>query len=249
MFIIFEGVIYVERLQKKIASLGYCSRRHAEELITKGLVEVNGEVITKLGSTVKPGDVIIVEGNILDNNKSYEYYLLNKPKGVVTTTNDDKDRTTVIDFIDTTSRIYPVGRLDYDTSGILLLTNDGNLANLLMRPDSLVDKKYVVKVKGEVHISDVQKLRNGIYIDGIKTKKAKVKLKSVDKKKSTSILEITIHEGKNHQIKKMFSSLGYEVIKLRREEYANLNLKGLRPGEYRPLSVKEVKVLYSLCKK
>lgn len=212
MFIIFEGVIYVERLQKKIASLGYCSRRHAEELITKGLVEVNGEVITKLGSTVKPGDVIVVEGNILDNNKSYEYYLLNKPKGVVTTTNDDKDRTTVVDLIDTTSRIYPVGRLDYDTSGILLLTNDGELANLLMKPDSLVDKKYVVKVKGEVHISDVQKLRNGIYIDGIKTKKAKVKLKSVDKRNLLQYLRLLFMKEEIVKLKKCSHHLVMKLL-------------------------------------
>lgn len=239
----------MERLQKRIASVGYCSRRKAEELITKGLVEVNGEIVTKLGTTVKPGDVISVEGNILDNAKNYEYYLLNKPQGVVTTTSDEKGRKTVIDLIDTDARIYPVGRLDYDTTGALILTNDGELANLLASPKSMVDKKYIVKVKGFVTIGDIQRLRKGVIIDGIMTSRARVKLKSADKIKETSIVDITIHEGRNHQVKKMFEVLGYKVIKLRREEYAFLNLKGLMPGEYRPLTVKEVKVLYSLCKK
>lgn len=239
----------MERIQKKIASLGYCSRRKAEELIVKGLVEVNGEVVTKLGTTVKPGDIITVEGNILDSSRAYEYYLLNKPKGVVTTTKDEKNRVAVVDLIDTSARIYPVGRLDYDTTGALILTNDGELANLLMRPDSLVDKTYIAKVEGIVTIPSLQKLRNGVIIDGVKTKKARVRLKSYDKKKDTSVVEITIHEGKNHQIKKMLESVGNKVIKLRRERYANLNLKGLMPGEYRPLTIKEVKILYSLCKK
>ena len=239
----------MERLQKRIASLGYCSRRKAEELITKGLVEVNGEVVDKLGTTVKPGDIIVVEGNVLDTNRHFEYYLLNKPKGVVTTTNDEKGRKTVVDLIDTPTRIYPVGRLDYDTTGILLLTNDGELANMLMSPKSEVDKTYIAKIEGTIKVSDIQKLRNGVVIEGFKTSKAKVKVKSVDKKKNTSVVVLTIHEGKNHQVKKMFEVLGYKVTKLRREKYANLDLKGLLPGEYRTLSIKEVKVLYSLCKK
>lgn len=239
----------MERLQKRIANLGYCSRRKAEELITKGQVEVNGEVVDKLGTTVKPGDIIVVEGNVLDTNRHFEYYLLNKPKGVVTTTSDEKGRKTVVDLIDTPTRIYPVGRLDYDTTGILLLTNDGELANMLMSPKSEVDKTYIAKIEGTIKVRDIQRLRNGVVIEGFKTSKAKVKVKSVDKKKNTSVVVLTIHEGKNHQVKKMFEVLGYKVTKLRREKYANLDLKGLLPGEYRTLSIKEVKVLYGLCKK
>lgn len=238
----------MERLQKKIASLGYCSRRRAEELITKGLVEVNGEVVTKLGTTVKAGDVIAVEGNILDSAKSYEYYLLNKPKGVVTTTNDEKGRTTVIDLIETNTRIYPVGRLDYDTTGILILTNDGELANLLASPSSNVDKTYIAKIEGCISIPSIQLLRKGVVIDGVKTKRARVKLKSVDKKKNTSIVEITIHEGKNHQVKKMFEAVGFEVLKLKREVFAFFTVGSLNSGEYRKLTIKEVKQLYGMFK-
>ena len=162
---------------------------------------------------------------------------------------DKKNRVAVVDLIDTSARIYPVGRLDYDTTGALILTNDGELANLLMSPSSLVDKTYVAKVKGIVQIPDMQKLRSGVIIDGVKTKKAQARIKSIDKKKETTVVTLTIHEGKNHQVKKMFEVLGYKVIKLRRESIGNLNLKGLMPGEYRTLSIKEVKILYSLCKK
>ena len=239
----------MERLQKVIALAGVTSRRKAEELIINGKVRVNGLVVRELGTKVSGTDIIEVDGAIIDRDIHKKYYLLNKPKGVVTTTSDEKGRTTVVDLIDTTTRIYPVGRLDYDTTGILILTNDGELANLLMRPDSLVDKTYIAKVEGIVTIPSLQKLRNGVIIDGVKTKKARVRLKSYDKKKDTSVVEITIHEGKNHQIKKMLESVGNKVIKLRRERYANLNLKGLMPGEYRPLTIKEVKILYSLCKK
>ena len=239
----------MERLQKVIANLGYCSRRHAEELIISNKVKVNGNVVNELGSKVKKGDTIEVEGNILDNNKNYEYYLFNKPREVISAASDYKGRKTVVDFIATETRIYPIGRLDYDTTGIILLTNDGELANLLMHPSSKIDKQYVARVNGIVTGSDVMKLRNGIVIDGRKTSKAKVKLKSVDKKMNKSIVEITIHEGRNQQVRKMFEALGHDVVKLKREKYANLDLSNVKVGEYRKLSFKEVTTLYSLCKK
>jgi len=239
----------MERLQKVIANLGYCSRRHAEELIINNKVKVNGNIVNELGSKVKKGDTIEVEGNILDNSKNYEYYLLNKPREVISASSDDKGRKTVVDLIDTTTRIYPIGRLDYDTTGIILLTNDGKLANLLMHPSSNIDKVYVAKINGVVKGSDIMKLRNGVVIDGKKTSKAKVKLKSVDKKTNKSIVELTIHEGRNHQVRKMFEVLGYDVVKLKREKYANLDLNKVKVGEYRKLSFKEVTTLYSLCKK
>ena len=238
----------MERLQKVIANIGYCSRRRAEELIVKGEVLVNGEVVRELGTKVKSGDVITVEGNILDNSKNYEYYLLNKPREVVSTVSDEHNRRTVTSLIDTDTRIYPVGRLDYDTSGLILLTNDGYLANELMHPASKIEKRYIVKVDGIVTGYDVKKLRNGVIIDGKRTSRCKVKLKSVDKKKKRSILEITIHEGRNHQVKRMIESIGKSVIKLRREGYAIFDIRGLKTGEYRKLTNKEVAILYSLCR-
>ena len=239
----------MERLQKVIAGRGYCSRRKAEELIVGGKVRVNGVIVDKLGTKVSKNDEILVDGNVIDNTINYEYYLLYKPKGVVTTTDDDKGRKTVISLIDTTTRIYPIGRLDYDTSGVLLLTNDGKLANGLMHPASEVDKVYVAKVAGILTGYDVKKLKAGIIIDGYKTKRAHVKIKKINRDKDTCIVEIIIHEGRNRQVRKMIESLGKKVIKLKRERFAFLDLKGLKSGEYRKLSNKEIAVLYSLIKK
>lgn len=238
----------MERLQKVIANLGYCSRRKAEELISDGKVKVNGITVREMGVKVKSSDTIEVGNTILDNNKNYEYYILNKPKGVVSTVSDDLGRKTVVDLIDTKTRIYPIGRLDYDTTGLLLLTNDGVLANKLMHPSSNIYKTYVARVDGIVKGYDIKRLKDGVMIDGVKTAKCHVKLKSVDAKKEKSIVELTIHEGKNHQVKKMFESLGYRVSKLKREKYANMDLTGLKTGEYRKLSNKEIAVLYSLIK-
>lgn len=238
----------MERLQKVIANLGYCSRRKAEELIKEGKVLVNGNVVKELGTKVKNRDTIEVEGNILDNNKNYEYYILNKPKGVVTTTNDEHGRKTVIDLIDTSTRIYPIGRLDYDTTGLLLLTNDGELANKLMHPSFKIDKTYIAKIEGIISPISIKKLRSGVVIDGYKTRSARVKVKSIDKKTNKSIVEITISEGKNHQVKKMFEAVGHQVLKLKREKYAIFDIKDLKVGEYRKLTFKEVSILYSLVK-
>jgi len=234
----------MDRISKVIANSGYCSRRKAEELITLGKVKVNNVIIKELGTKVNGNDIINVEGNIISREEK-EYYLLNKPRGVVATTNDDKNRKTVVDLIKTNKRIYPVGRLDYDTTGVLILTNDGELTNKLLHPSSLINKKYLAKIKGILSKNEITLLENGVLIDGFKTSKAKVKVKKIDKVKQTSLVEITIHEGKNHQVKKMFMAVGHEVIKLKREEFAFLNVKDLKPGEYRVLSIKEVKRLYN----
>ena len=238
----------MERIQKVIAECGYCSRRKAEKLILEGKVKVNGNTVLELGTKVNHGDSIEVEGVILDNNKNYEYYLLYKPRGVVSTVSDDKGRKTVVDLINTNTRIYPIGRLDYDTTGVLLLTNDGNLSNKLMKPNSNIDKLYIVKVEGILTGYDVKRLREGIIIDGKKTSKASVKIKSISREKNTCMVEMIIHEGRNRQIRKMIEAVGKKVIKLKRERYAFLDLTGLKVGEYRKLSNKEIAILYSLVK-
>ena len=239
-------VMQVERVQKVIANNGYCSRRKAEELIQKGKVKVNDVVIRELGTLVNTSDTIEVDGYVLENNVEKVYILLNKPRGVVTSTSDDKHRKVVTDLVHIPTRVYPVGRLDYDTTGVLLLTNDGELTNLLLHPSNKIEKVYIAKIKGILTVGHRKTLENGVIIDGQKTDRARVRTQKVDRKANASIVEITIHEGRNHQIKNMFKELGYEVIKLRRDSLAFLNCDGIPTGEYRFLSVKEVKVLYNL---
>lgn len=238
----------MERLQKVIANSGFCSRRKAEELISGGNVKVNGKIVTELGTKVDKSDAITIFDKALTIEQK-EYILLNKPRGVITSTNDDKKRKTVMDLIDTDKRLYPVGRLDYDTTGALLLTNDGELANLLMHPKNNIEKLYIAKVNGFVDKDSLNKLSRGVYIDNFKTSKSKVRLKKYDKKTNTSIVEIIIHEGRNHQVKKMFEAVGYEVLKLKREKISFLTIDSLKSGEYRYLSLKEVKKLYGEIKK
>jgi 23S rRNA pseudouridine2605 synthase len=237
----------MERLQKVIANSGLTSRRKAEELIVSGKVKVNGEVITSLGTKVKDNDEIEVNGNIISKEDKV-YYILNKPRGVITSTSDEHDRTTVVNLIEDDKRIYPVGRLDYDTTGLLILTNDGELANKLMHPKNEIDKVYVAKINGMLNPKELMKLKSGVIIDGTKTRRARVKIRKYDKNTDTSIVEITIHEGKNHQVKKMFEAVNHEVLKLKRERIAFLDLTGLKSGEYRKLNPKEVAKLYALDK-
>ena len=236
----------MERLQKVIANSGYTSRRKAEELIKQGKVQVNGKRVTELGTKVSYEDIITIEGQTINKNIPKEYYLLNKPRNYICSLNDDKKRKTVISLIDTETRIYPVGRLDYDTTGLLILTNDGELANILMHPSNNVEKVYIAKIEGILTTEEIKQLNEGIMIEGIKCRPKRVRIKSKDIDKNTEIIEISIVEGRNHIVKKIFASIGHSVIKLKREQYAFLSIKDLGSGEYRTLSLKEVKKLYNL---
>ena len=233
------------RLQKAIADSGFCSRRKAEEFISQGKVYVNGNKITLLGTKVNEKDEIIVDGNILAKQDK-EYYIFYKPRGVVCTTKDDKGRKTVVDFFNSNKRLYPIGRLDYDTTGLLLMTNDGEFANLMMHPKSKIEKLYIAKLEGILTGFEIKTIKKGIIIDGTKCIPDRVKLKSIDKKSNTCIVEIIVHEGKNHEIKRIFESVGHTVLKLKRESYGFLDLSGLSSGKSRKLTTKEVQKMHAL---
>ncbi len=236
----------MERLQKVIAHAGLASRRKAEELILNGRVKVNGKVEKELGVKVGPSDRIEVDGIPVEREEPV-YFLLYKPRGVISSVKDDKGRKTVTDFFaHIPQRIYPVGRLDYDTSGALLMTNDGEFANLLMHPSSEVDKVYVAKVKGIPSREQLRSLEKGIRLEDGKTAPARAKMLSLDKKKQTAIVEIIIHEGRNRQVRRMFEAIGHQVLKLKRERYGNLTLQGLSAGESKELTPHEVKQLRAL---
>lgn len=236
------------RLQKRISDLGYTSRRKGEDLIKRGLVKVNGEIVTELGFKVNGEDLIEVEGKVINQEIKYYYYLLNKPAGVIASTKDLKGRKTVTDLIDAPVRIYPVGRLDYDTTGALILTNDGELTNYLTHPSYMIKKTYLVKVKGIIGKDEIIKLKKGIIIDKKRVIPSHLKVKRKDYKNQISFVEITIHEGMYHVVKRMMEKVGLDVIKLHRKNIEFLDVKSLNGGEYRELSSNEVRKLYSLCK-
>ena len=234
----------MERLQKYLSFCGIASRRKSEELILAGKVKVNGKVVTELGTKVSEKDEVEVE-NMEVYKKEKEYYLLYKPEKTICSVSDEKGRTTVVDLIETDEKIFPVGRLDYDTTGLLLLTNDGELTNKLTHPKGFVEKTYIAKVSGIVTGKEIHELEEGIELEGVKTKKARAKLKKIDKKNNKSYVELTITEGRNHQVKNMFAALGHKVLKLKRISYAFFDLEGMKIGEYRRLTTKEVEQLYN----
>lgn len=239
----------MERLQKKIANNSSYSRRKAEELILDGQVKVNGKIIRELGTKVSETDEISINNKVLFKEEKV-YYLLNKPKGVVSTCSDEKGRKTVVDIIKEkeNDNIYPVGRLDFNTTGVLILTNDGELANFLMHPRNKINKTYVAKIKGTTNKQDILSLENGVLVDGVKTAPAKVQILKLNSRSEIAKIALTIYEGKNHQVKKMVESIGGKVLDLKRTEYSFLDTDGLKIGDYRKLSIKEVKKLYGLSK-
>ncbi|NLK69771.1 MAG: rRNA pseudouridine synthase [Clostridiaceae bacterium] len=230
------------RLQKALAHSGVASRRRAEEYIREGRVKVNGQVVNEMGVVVTANDNIEVDGKPIKLESKKVYILLHKPKGYITSVSDPKGRKTVIDLIDgIEERIYPVGRLDYDSSGLLFLTNDGQFANFLMHPKHEILKTYIVTVKGKPSENAIQSLRKGIKIENYITAPAYVNVLSIYENKTK--LEITIHEGRNRQVRKMCEKIGNPVIRLKRVAYGGVQLGNLKPGEWRYLTESEKKRL------
>ena len=236
------------RLQAFMANCGVASRRKCEEIITSGRVKVNGVVVDKLGSKVTDKDVVTVDGKVIQKEE-HVYYVLNKPRGYVTTLDDEFGRKKVIDLFapeDLAYRIFPIGRLDYDTQGVLLFTNDGELANKLTSPHSNVEKEYLVRVEGHADKNALGRLVRGVVIDGYKTKPAEAEVIEYKKDTNTSLLRIVITEGKYHQVKNMCEAVGLPVKRLTRLRFATISTEGIAKGEYRRLKIHEVKQLYNL---
>ena len=234
------------RLQKYIAEAGIASRRKAEELILQGKVQINGKVVTELGIKVNPDkDEVICNGNKIGKQEKKVYILLNKPIGYVTTTRDQFQRDTVLDLVKVKERILPVGRLDMYTSGALILTNDGEFIYRVTHPKYEIEKTYQVTVKGIVTEEEIEQLKQGVRIENYISGKAKVKILKTDKEKDLSRIEITIHEGKNREVRKMCQAIGRKVLALHRSKIENISVKNLKIGEWRYLADKEVSKLLS----
>lgn len=236
-----------ERLQKVLAAAGVASRRKCEELIAQGRVKVNGEVVTAMGKKVSPQDHLQVDGNLVERGEPLVYYLLNKPTGYISSVGDTHGRPTVMDLVPTSSRVYPVGRLDLDTQGLLLLTNDGDLTHALLHPSTMVDKVYRVTVLGQVSQGSIRLLERGVQLEDGKSAPAKVS--NLEITDGRTRVDITIHEGRKRQVRRMFHAVGHRVLSLERIKFAFLNLSGVARGKYRHLTDKEVLDLKKISRK
>ena len=237
------------RINKYLASCGVASRRKSEEYILNGVVEVNGKVVKELNYDInEKKDKVTVNGELLKFSDKFEYYIINKPKGYVCTSNDEFGRKIVIDLIKTNTRLFSVGRLDYDSEGLLILTNDGDLSQKLTHPSYEIEKTYIVKINGTMSESEKAVLRKGVVVEGVRYSHCKIKeLESKkEKDKVTTRLEMKIYEGKNHEIRNMFKFIGKEITMLKRTKIGELKLGGLNRGEYRPLKNNEIEYLKNL---
>lgn len=236
----------LERLQKVMATCGVASRRKSEEIILAGRVAVNGEIVTELGYKVSRNAKITVDGKPIVREEKV-YFALYKPTGYITTLSDEFDRRTVMDLFseaDKANRIFPIGRLDYDTSGILLFTNDGELAFNLTNSSKEVTKEYLARVEGIITQGELVALMKGVVIDKVKTKPAEVFVENIDKVNQSTLLRIKITEGRNRQVRKMCEAVHHPVKKLKRVSFAGIGIDGLREGEYRPLKIHEIRTLF-----
>lgn len=233
------------RINKYLASLGLASRRNIDKLIDEGKISINGKIASQ-GMNVSENDEICIDGKKIINANTQEkvYFMLNKPLEVLSSSSDDRGRKTVVDLIKTDKRIFPIGRLDYMTTGLIILTNDGELFNRLVHPKSEIYKKYYVKVLGEIKKNELENLKKGVILEDGKTLPAKVDL--IKREKNKTFLYISIREGKNRQIRRMIEKLGYKVLNLKREKIGNLSLGDLVEGQYRELKKEEIEYLYSV---
>ncbi len=232
------------RINKYLASCGIGSRRNCEIFVTEGKVKINGHIVTDLATDVKDSDIVLLNGECVVPAQEHVYIMLNKPKGYVCTTNDEFGRKTVLQLLApeySSRRVFPVGRLDYDTEGLLLLTTDGDLANRITHPHNEVPKTYIAKVEGEVTEAELGKLRGGVILDGTKTKRCKARLKNLEN--NISSVEVVITEGRNRQVRRMFDSINREVIFLKRTAIGQLKLGGLYRGMSRKLTADEIEYL------
>lgn len=235
------------RLNKYIASSGICSRRKADELIEQGVVSVNGKKITELGFQVKEKDKVFINKELV-RPKKLEYYRFYKPAGFITTAEDEKDRKIIYDLLPPTmSNLKPVGRLDKDSSGLIILTNDGDLINELTHPSIKVPKVYIVSVNGKIHLHHLEKMAQGIEIEDGKIAYADTQIKEADNRRT--IMQITLYQGLNRQIRKMLAVLGFEVTSLKRIQHATIELEGLKKGQFKPLKPQQIKELKNFINK